>query len=132
LEDLALALGEEIIFSNDDFQDSTAPRSPGACFAHYAPRARVIFAQNLTDDIAARYSRIGRIFFQRPSAFEERKYDYVIDLSQREGLEGIARELYGALREADAFGCDLIIVDSCAETGVGLAIMDRLRRAIKR
>ncbi|HMO02264.1 MAG TPA: L-threonylcarbamoyladenylate synthase [Oligoflexia bacterium] len=132
LEDLILALGEEIVLLNDDLQNAAAPRSPGARFTHYAPHARVIFYRDLTEEIVSQYSKIGRIFFEKPLPAEGKKYNYVVDLSGQGGLEYVARELYGALRQADLFGCDLIVVDNCPESGVGLAIMDRLKRAIKR
>jgi L-threonylcarbamoyladenylate synthase len=44
--------------------------------------------------------------------------------------DAVAARLYGALRELDAAGVDLILVRGFpARGGIGLAIQDRLRRA---
>ena len=43
--------------------------------------------------------------------------------------ETAAANLFAALRRLDAAGLDLILAEPCAETGLGHAIMDRLRRA---
>ena len=42
---------------------------------------------------------------------------------------GFARELYAALREADAWGAQVALVVPPPESGLGLAIADRLRKA---
>jgi L-threonylcarbamoyladenylate synthase len=39
-----------------------------------------------------------------------------------------ARHLFAALRRLDAQGLDRIYVEPCQEEGLGMAIMDRLRR----
>jgi L-threonylcarbamoyladenylate synthase len=41
----------------------------------------------------------------------------------------LARALYAALRAADDLGLDLIVVEEVDESGLGRAVMDRLRRA---
>jgi hypothetical protein len=40
-----------------------------------------------------------------------------------------ARALFAFFRQADAAGCDVICAQAVAETGLGRALMDRLRRA---
>jgi L-threonylcarbamoyladenylate synthase len=44
-------------------------------------------------------------------------------------VEGLARELYSLLRAIDAAGVDVGVVSVPGEEGLGLAILDRLRRA---
>ena len=44
-------------------------------------------------------------------------------------LPNYARALFAALRHLDAHGVDMIIVEGVAEEGLGVAVMDRLRRA---
>ena len=46
-----------------------------------------------------------------------------------ESMAAYARGLYGFLRELDERGCDLIVASLPEETGLGLAIANRLRRA---
>jgi L-threonylcarbamoyladenylate synthase len=47
-------------------------------------------------------------------------------------LEGLARQLYAALREVDARRFDAVVLAPPPETGLGAAIADRLRRAAAR
>lgn len=47
-------------------------------------------------------------------------YDGAVDLGVR---------LYAALREAEVRSLDVLVVEAVPETGVGRAVMDRLRRA---
>lgn len=42
---------------------------------------------------------------------------------------GYARALYATLREVDERGLDVVLAVPPAESGVGLAVVDRLRRA---
>ena len=44
-------------------------------------------------------------------------------------LAGFGRGLFAGLRALDAAGVDRIVIEAVPETGVGAAIMDRLRRA---
>jgi L-threonylcarbamoyladenylate synthase len=44
-------------------------------------------------------------------------------------LDGIARALYGALRDLDAAGVDVVIAALPPDVGLGEAVGDRLRRA---
>jgi L-threonylcarbamoyladenylate synthase len=54
----------------------------------------------------------------------------VIRLASADDSPAVAAELYAALREFDQIGVDVILVRGFpAETGLGLAIQDRLRRA---
>jgi L-threonylcarbamoyladenylate synthase len=49
-------------------------------------------------------------------------------LSPSGDLREIARNLFAALRRLDALGLDRLYAEPCDEQGLGLAIMDRLRR----
>ena len=43
-------------------------------------------------------------------------------------LQTAAANLFAALRRLDAAGLDLVLAEPCPESGLGRAIMDRLRR----
>jgi L-threonylcarbamoyladenylate synthase len=43
-------------------------------------------------------------------------------------LTTAAARFFAALRRLDALGLDLLVAEPCPETGIGAAIMDRLRR----
>ena len=53
----------------------------------------------------------------------------VSSLSSGGDLNEVASRLFGAIREFDQAGLELILIDTCPEMGIGLAIMDRLKRA---
>ena len=52
--------------------------------------------------------------------------------SQDGNLTEAAANLFAVLRRLDTAGLDTVIVESVPEQGLGLAIMDRLRRAAVR
>ena len=63
-----------------------------------------------------------------------RSYDFarIERLSPSQDLREAAASLYGAMRRLDDSGLDLITAESVPETGIGAAIMDRLRKAAAR
>lgn len=99
-----------------------APKSPGLKYRHYAPRARVVIVS------AGRAAQTGEnaayIGLQAPptsAAFQRVKLCAdVVDY---------AHELFDFFRECDAWGVKEIVCEAVEETGLGLALMDRLRRA---
>jgi L-threonylcarbamoyladenylate synthase len=104
-------------------------RAPGTLETHYAPRARVVLVDDadLTAE-ANRRTRAGErvgVLCRAPLAGLT---PGIAALCLPESDEEAARALYAALRELDA-GVDVILAALPEETGLGLAIADRLRRA---
>jgi L-threonylcarbamoyladenylate synthase len=109
-------------------------RSPGTRYRHYAPRARVVllpikqkseFARELQAH-RQRGEKVACIVHSTPlSALESGELYRVLPSS----LPMFARYLFRTLRELDALGVDVILVEGVAEEGIGAAIMDRLRKA---
>ena len=54
---------------------------------------------------------------------------YLVSLGSRLSPEEIASHLFGAFRECDEAGAEIILVETVSPTGVGLAVMNRLCRA---
>ncbi len=53
-----------------------------------------------------------------------------VEVLSRDGdLREAAINLFAALHRLDAMGLNLIVADTVPETGLGVAVMDRLRRA---
>jgi L-threonylcarbamoyladenylate synthase len=50
-------------------------------------------------------------------------------LGSRNDLNGVARNLFGLLREFDLDGVDIIVAESVPAENMGLAVMNRLRKA---
>jgi L-threonylcarbamoyladenylate synthase len=100
--------------------------SPGLLAKHYSPRTKVVLRSTLSD-VSQLPPRVGVLLFSSwKPPFPTTK---TIVLSACGDFEEIAARLFGALRELDEAGLDLIISDECEPVGLGEAIMDRLTRA---
>jgi L-threonylcarbamoyladenylate synthase len=109
-------------------KSATAPLlSPGLLAKHYAPRTPVRLLTGLDPELC-RGLKVGAIVFSKDTALPVSP-EIVLTLSERGALEEVAAKLFAALRELDASGVELILVDSCDPIGLGAAIMDRLLRA---
>ncbi len=107
-----------------------ARRSPGTRYRHYAPRARLfIVAAEEMEETARRWLSRGA----RVGALSRRPLDLsdpaLLVWPVPGDLARYARELFDALRWLDSQGCQVILAEAVPEEGLGLAIMDRLRRA---
>jgi len=120
LEQLRAVIPEIGLASADD---KSAPRSPGLKYRHYAPRAQVYLVTH-PDQIASP-KESGYIGLDEP--------DEGFRLARRcRDLADYARELFLFFRECDAAGVRDIYCQRVDEEGLGLALMDRLRRAAHR
>lgn len=105
--------------------NSDHPAAPGQTPSHYSPRTRILL---VSDAVHIRSgTRVGRLCFRPPpstSGFS------AIEVLSRDGdLREAAINLFAALHRLDAMNLDLIVADTVPETGLGQAVMDRLRRA---
>lgn len=105
------------------------PAAPGMLEMHYAPRTKMIFFEDYRPQ--ASQGKIGYIAFKSPATIDSR-FSPVSILSKDGDLAEVAHKLFAAIREQDSLDLDLIVIDSCSEAGVGVAIMDRLRKAVAR
>jgi L-threonylcarbamoyladenylate synthase len=97
--------------------DQTDIRVSGSLDSHYSPKAKVIL-----DAIAEPGD--GLIApDQIPTP------DGVIRLAAPRTIEGYARDLYAALRSADAQGLEIVVVLQPGGDGLAAAIRDRLKRS---
>jgi L-threonylcarbamoyladenylate synthase len=109
-------------------------RSPGTRHRHYSPKAKVILVGDKSKEEVARLleqqAQAGRkvgIMALRPDLYRGRRGIIVVAMSQ--DVKEYARRMFAVLRELDEAGVDEIIVEEVDEKGIGVAIMDRLRRA---
>jgi L-threonylcarbamoyladenylate synthase len=107
---------------------NTTPAS-GRLVSHYAPRAAVeIVSQDEVEAKAAQWAmRGGKAIVIAPTL--DCELPGVAHYPIPADPAGFARELYAALREADAWGAQVALVVPPPESGLGLAIADRLRKA---
>ncbi len=102
------------------------PEAPGQLRSHYAPRTPLILTHDLASFIPPAAARWGALVL-RPVA--PQKAAEVRTLSESGDLREAAANLFRHLRELDEAGLDLLVAEEIPETGLGRAIMDRLRRA---
>nr|MDO8134120.1 L-threonylcarbamoyladenylate synthase [Candidatus Njordarchaeum guaymaensis] len=118
--------------------DQYLARSPGTKYKHYAPKAPLILIEgsnlrkvkSMVQQTAVDLKKQGKkkVAIIAPSAHGY-KADVVKSLGNRGDLEEIARKLFPTLREMDEQKVDAIVVERVETRGLGLAIMNRLRRA---
>jgi L-threonylcarbamoyladenylate synthase len=102
---------------------TSRPATAGQLDSHYAPHTPVV----VTTEEAENPSRTGLVVLR--GLPEHSEYAAVEELSTRGDLTEAATNLFAALHRLDDLGLDLIIVRPVPETGLGAAIMDRMRRA---
>ena len=105
---------------NYQLQKNETPKSPGLKHRHYSPRAQVILIQNSKFKI--QNSSAAFIGINQP----EQKFESEKICSS---VEEYAHEVFAFFRECDARKIATIYCETVAEKGIGLALMDRLRRA---
>lgn len=114
-------------------------RSPGTRYRHYSPKAAVFvigpqISQQSTSDLVASLAasrsnsvRIGYVGW-RKTLLTDQKISVKKQLPRNAAGE-LAYHLYRDLRAFDAQSVDVIIIDGVETSGVGISVMDRLRRA---
>lgn len=107
-------------------RDESRPRAPGRLPQHYAPRTRLRIVRAATPERErARAGFLG--LTNAPPG-----YAAVRLLAPSGDLRAAAARFFDALHELDALGLDRIDAEPMPERGLGLAMMDRLRRAAAR
>ena len=118
---------------NNDFK----PKAPGMKYRHYAPKSPV---KIICGDLGKTIAKINEIV--QTSVGNEKigiiatdetkdKYPYgtVISLGSRKQLDSVGRNLFEVLRSFDAIDVDLILSEAFEEKGIGVAIMNRLKKS---
>lgn len=117
---------------------NSRPLSPGMKYRHYAPGAPVILIEGDPQQVAKRLAeliagyraagkRVGVLAYEETAGYY-RQGEVVVAGKRREPA-GVASRLYSVLRRFDELGVDVILAEGLEPTGLGLAIMNRLRRA---
>ncbi|MCB2293166.1 threonylcarbamoyl-AMP synthase [Clostridium algoriphilum] len=113
------------------------PKAPGMKYRHYAPKSPVkIICGNLEKTVAKineivqtnmGNKKIGIIATDET----KNKYPYgtVISLGSRNKPNDVARNLFEVLRSFDDVDVDLILSEAFEEKGIGVAIMNRLKKS---
>lgn len=137
LEQLKQVLGE--VYIDPGLLDQMeVPKSPGMKYTHYAPSAPMEIIVGETDKVVQKiqqlieensslYKKIGIL------ATEETKDYYknctVISIGNKNNTKEAATNIFRALREFDEKKVDIIFAEAVEEKGMGLAVMNRMRKA---
>ncbi len=117
-------IAEVLLFDDEGVLEKSL--APGMLKSHYSPRKRMLVAD---EDLFGRIdlSNAGLISF---SGKHESAFRKVIRVSERNDLRDYAVNLFAAMHSLeDDPEIDLIVAEAVAETGIGKAIMDRLKKA---
>ena len=107
--------------------------TPGSMESHYAPRTPLTISRHF--DPA--HADVERMCWPRKTGLllwsqSGEGFEFVEYLSRNQDPREAAANLYGAMRRLDEAGLDLIVAEAVPETGLGVAIMERLRKAASR
>ncbi len=117
---------EEIIGKVEIGHELERIDSPGQLPAHYAPRVPV----RLVEDIYFEPEESSAALLAYKTPARELSFKYIEVLSPDGNLRDAAANLFSCLHRLDSAGVDIIYVEAVPETGLGRAIMDRLRKAV--
>jgi len=131
-------VAEESGGSVDASEAESAPRSPGVKYAHYSPRGEMLLVTGdaerllpVVQEQASRAASLGRRVAVLSCSEHADAYraDAVFDCGPRDEPERAAQGLYATLRECDERGIDFIVAEGYSESGIGAALMNRMRKA---
>ena len=111
-------------------RDEEKLESPGQLKSHYRPQTPLMIVAALSEIAVPQGQRFGALLWSDqpvPEVFAESRR-----LSATGNLREAAAKLFRQLRELDHAGLDCIVAETLPEVGLGVAIMDRLRRAAHR
>jgi L-threonylcarbamoyladenylate synthase len=103
------------------FNGPAGVAAPGGLKSHYAPRTKLVIEQKPMP-IGPRDGLLS--WLHSGEGFSQTEF-----LSRSNDLREAAANLYSAMRRLDGAGLDLIIAEALPESGIGAAIMERLRKA---
>lgn len=125
---------EKIEIDNAILKEGEVPKSPGQKYKHYAPNAKVIVLMGDDDsfrkevkNILSSQKNVGIMTFDN----DRDQYDNenIIYMGSKNKLSTMAKILFKSFRKMDENGVELIVVRGVEEKGLGLSIMNRLKKA---
>lgn len=132
-EDLAAVLGREPVTASG----AGTAKSPGTRYRHYAPAVPVYLVEGDRDRVRIATGRLVEDLSAggfSPAVLCPAEHAAFLGVTAVtygawDDAAGLSRRLYAALRELEERGAGAIVVEGVPDTGLGRAVMDRLRRA---
>ncbi|GGH84039.1 L-threonylcarbamoyladenylate synthase [Pullulanibacillus pueri] len=116
-------------------QSDAAPRSPGMKYRHYAPEAPVYLVKDPEKRLPSfikKEKQTGKhvgVIATEEHLEAYREADVITAMGSVKDLTSVAQRLYDALRKMDQAEVDVIFCETFSSEGIGLAIMNRLKKA---
>ncbi len=145
LEDLKKVLGEVLIdASSEENSKGFAPKSPGMKYTHYSPKAQLMVISGEPQKVITKIKELSSqegIKKIGILATDETLDDYkeikgkgmfpitLISVGKRKDKATIAAQLFHTLRMFDEAKVEMVLAEAIDESGIGLAIMNRMNKA---
>nr|6F87_A Chain A, Threonylcarbamoyl-AMP synthase [Pyrococcus abyssi GE5]6F87_B Chain B, Threonylcarbamoyl-AMP synthase [Pyrococcus abyssi GE5]6F87_C Chain C, Threonylcarbamoyl-AMP synthase [Pyrococcus abyssi GE5]6F87_D Chain D, Threonylcarbamoyl-AMP synthase [Pyrococcus abyssi GE5]6F8Y_A Chain A, Threonylcarbamoyl-AMP synthase [Pyrococcus abyssi GE5]6F8Y_B Chain B, Threonylcarbamoyl-AMP synthase [Pyrococcus abyssi GE5]6F8Y_C Chain C, Threonylcarbamoyl-AMP synthase [Pyrococcus abyssi GE5]6F8Y_D Cha len=132
LEEIEKVIGEIRIHPAVYGKSVDTAKAPGMKYRHYAPSAEVIVVEGPRDKVRRKIEELIAKFKEegkKVGVIGSGSYDADEVFYLGDTVEEIARNLFKALRHMDRTGVDVILAEGVEEKGLGLAVMNRLRKA---
>ena len=118
IQEVISELGE-LVYAAESEKEDTAPLSPGMKYRHYAPNARLVLLIGTAEAVSAKIA-----------AFTQGKAEKIgIFRTHEDTAQYVAQSLFDRLRQFDEEAVSLILAEGIEEKGIGLAVMNRLKKA---
>ncbi|AFK22227.1 L-threonylcarbamoyladenylate synthase [Pyrococcus sp. ST04] len=107
-------------------------KAPGMKYRHYAPEAEVIVVEGPREKVKERIRELIAELKKkgkRVGVIGSEKYEADEFFYLGNSIEEVARNLFKALRYMDRANVDVVLAEGVEEKGLGLAVMNRLRKA---
>jgi len=132
LEEIEEVVGKVKVHPAVKGKPADLARAPGMKYRHYSPNAQVIVVEGERERVREKIDELVKKYRLKGlkvgvMATEEHEADVFFNLGKSE--EEVAKNLFLALRDLDKKGVDVIIAEGVEEKGLGLAVMNRLRKA---
>jgi L-threonylcarbamoyladenylate synthase len=119
--------------------EAVKPRAPGMKYTHYAPAAPMTLYEGEATAVAhsivrdaekalAAGGRVGAVVAAETAPLLPAAVETVV-YGGRADAQEVAANLYSALRHFDSTPVDVILAEGLPEAGLGLAVMNRMRKA---
>jgi len=114
------------------------PKAPGMKYRHYAPKAKMKIISGEEKKTIEKIREIVQNYIDAnlkvgimtcDEHIKEYDVECKISLGSNKNLEEISKNLFETLRSFDELDVDIIISEAFEEKGIGLALMNRLKKA---
>jgi len=113
-------------------------RSPGVKHKHYAPDAEMVVVEGDAEHVMSKMKELIELYsgegkkvgvLGTDETVRSLEADVIKSMGSRTDLARVARNLFKQLREFNVEHVDVIVAESVLTEGLGLAVMNRLRKA---